>query len=393
MKCCNDETVVMLNDTTSEVNIDLLCDIVTKENSMINVNDMVNDSLSECEIEDSVDNNGYADQMFSVLDELVCDSLNENCDVSNECNSVAVNDHNQDLSQNIYMHEENSRSEVISLRHRYPENMIIGHLNVNSLGMKYQEIAELLNESRMDALMISETKLDNSTKDSLFELNEYVIYRQDKRSNSGGILAYISKNITSTEGPINVCEENVECMSIELNVKDNKILLVCMYKNPKMTPNDFKQRFEDICEKILDNYEHVIIIGDLNFNMFQENNALKSLCPTYNLTNIINDATCFKSNVPTLIDVMLVSKRKKFIKGFSYDVGISDFHNLIGGVLKLNKPVPKQKTVFHRKLNDIDYNVVNNELMNLNLEQMISQESNVNVAFKKMQDSLIQPWT
>ena len=163
-KCSNnantydDPYVEMLNDTN--VNIELMGDILNMEHSMINVNEIVNDSLSECETENSVDNNGHADQMSSVLDDLVCDFY----DVSNECNSLAENVCNLDRSQNMCLHEENNQSEVVTLRHMYPENMIIGHLNVNSLGMKYQEIAELLKESSLDALMMSETKLDKQQK-------------------------------------------------------------------------------------------------------------------------------------------------------------------------------------------------------------------------------------
>ena len=255
--------------------------------------------------------------------------------------------------------------------------------------MKFQEISNLLHESSFDALLLSETKLDSSFQNSLYEIDDYVMYRQDKRSNSGGLLAYISKNVPSTLGPVNFSHETAECMTIELNIKENKIMLVCMYKNPKMTAQNFKEMFENTCEKIFDTYEHVIIIGDLNINFLQDNNILKSLCPAYNLVNIINEPTCFKSNIPTLIDVMLVTKRKKFIRGFSYDVGISDFHNLIGGILKINKPLPKQKVTFYRKLSSIDYNKVNNELRTMNLHEIISKEQNVNNAFNKLQNILI----
>ena len=67
----------------------------------------------------------------------------------------------------------------------------------------------------------------------------------------------------------------------------------------------------------------MIIIGDLNFNMLQDN-MLSKIIPPFNLTNIIKDVTCFKSSDPTLIDVMLVTKRRKFIKGFSENTGISE---------------------------------------------------------------------
>lgn len=94
---------------------------------------------------------------------------------------------------------------------------------------------------------------------------------------------------------------------------DKEGTLRYMYKNPKMHANDFKMYFEDTCESIYDQYEHVIIIGDLNFNMLH-NNALSVLCPVYNLTNIINEPICFKSNRATLIDVMLVTKHRKVFR-------------------------------------------------------------------------------
>ena len=220
--------------------------------------------------------------------------------------------------------------------------MIVSHLNVNSLSRKFDEVSTMIVCSGFEVVALSETKLDSSFQTSLYEIEKYVMYRQDKRSNSGGILIYVSKNIPSTCIPIRKNTENIECLSIELNCNGHKILTVCMYKNPRMSPSDFKSYFEELCETMFNKYEHVIIIGDLNFNMLQ-NNVLSTICPVYNLTDIIDNPTCFKSNQPTLIDVMLVTKRRRFMKGFSIDTGISDFHNLIGGVLRQHPPVPPKK--------------------------------------------------
>jgi len=131
------------------------------------------------------------------------------------------------------------------------------------------------------------------------------MYRQDKQSNSGGMITYVSKNIPSTTVNMNSCNNEIECMPIELNCKGTKILVLGMYKNPKMKPNDFKCSF-----KKLDLYEHIVIIGDLNFNMLQ-NNVLSQMCPTLNLTNIITEPTCHKSNTATLIDSCNASNEKK----------------------------------------------------------------------------------
>jgi hypothetical protein len=302
-----------------------------------------------------------------------------NCQSENECDTCTM--------QNA-IGSDTVLENINFLKNKYPKNTIISHLNVNSLQQKFNEVKDLLKHSNFDVMVLSETKLDSSRRNALYEIENYSIYRQDKRSNSGGLLAYVSNNLQSTTGPLQICNDEIECVTIELNINNNKILLVCMYKNPKINPQNFKQFFEDTCEKLFDQYENVIIIGDLNFNMLTDN-VLSHICPNFNLTNIINKPTCFKSNVPTLIDVMLVSKRKKFIESFSFDTGISDFHNIIGGVLRQYKPLPKQKIVYYRKLSDINYDRVNAELLDVNLENMICQTNNVNEAFDKLQNTLV----
>ena len=107
------------------------------------------------------------------------------------------------------------------------------------------------------------------------------------------------------------------------------------------------------------------------------------------LTYIITEPTCFKSNSPTLIDVMLVTKRRKFIKGFSLDTGKSDIHNLIGGILRQYAPIPSQKTITYRKLASIDYDKVNDELMYMNLDAMIHNIINLNDKYEVLQNTVI----
>ena len=173
--------------------------------------------------------------------------------------------------------------------------------------------------------MLSETKLDKSFKQET-DIDGYLCVRQDKRSNSGGLLAYISKDIPYSVGTINVCNDEIECMSIELNLPNEKIMLMCMYKNSRTDPVIFKRFFEDTCELMSDHYENMIVIGDLNFNMLVDN-MLSNIIPTFNLANVIKEVTHFKSSQPTLIDVMFVTKRRKVLKSFSKSTGISDFHN------------------------------------------------------------------
>ena len=279
------------------------------------------------------------------------------------------------------------QNEIRKVRCTYMNNMIISHLNVNSINQKFNEVKDLIVRSKFEVIILSETKIDDSYRDALFEIENYNMYRQDKRSNSGGIMIYVSKLLPSTLSNINICNNDIECISIEINCNDTKLLVMGMYKNPKMNGNAFKAYFEKTCEEVFEKYENVVIIGDLNFNMLQDN-LLSQMCPPYNLTNIIKEPTCFKSNNATLIDVMLVNKRRKFIKGFSLDTGISDFHNLIGGVMKQHAPIPPKKTIHFRKLENIDYDQVNQELQMMNIDRNI-MENDANDAFNILHTNLI----
>ena len=115
---------------------------------------------------------------------------------------------------------------------------------------------------------------------------------------------------------------------------------------------------------------------------------LKTITPIFNLTNIIHDVTCFKSNTPTLIDVMLVTKRRKILKSFSKSVGISDFHNLIGGVLRIHKPTPKTKKISIRKLSKINYDHVLKDLSQINLMGTLTASADTNAAYDTLQKQL-----
>ena len=276
---------------------------------------------------------------------------------------------------------------LYSVRKSHLNNLIIGHLNINSLSPKICEVRTLQRLCKLDVLVLSETKLDGSYKQETLDIDGFSCVRQDKRSNSGGLLVYISKDIPYSIGNISICNDEIECISIELHIHDEKILILGMYKNPKTDPVLFKRYFQDICEKFTASFENTVIIGDLNFNMLHEN-MLSNIMPSYNLTNVINDTTCFKSNQPTLIDVMLVTKRRKIMKSFSENVGISDFHNLIGGVLRLHKPAPKTKKVSVRKLSKIDYEKVLSDISETDLFQMMTNLSDTNNAYEALEKHL-----
>ena len=86
------------------------------------------------------------------------------------------------------------RSKLDKIRIKNFDRLIIGNLNINSLSSKFDQL-RLLIQGKVDILIITETKLDDS-----FPVDQFIIsgyskpYRLDRNRNGGG-LSYILEKI------------------------------------------------------------------------------------------------------------------------------------------------------------------------------------------------------
>ena len=87
------------------------------------------------------------------------------------------------------------------------------------------------------------------------------------------------------------------------------------------------------CENI-----NLVILGDLNVDMFKQN-KLSDCLEVNGLANIIKEATCNKGK-PSLIDLIISNKPRRLMNALSVDTGLSDFHNLICAASRFD--IPKQ---------------------------------------------------
>ena len=58
--------------------------------------------------------------------------------------------------------------------------------------------------------------------------------------------------------------------------------------------------------------------------------------------------TCFKSELPTLIDVIITDSKLRISSVLNVDVGLSDFHHLVCAATKLNAPMINRATFQYR---------------------------------------------
>ena len=83
------------------------------------------------------------------------------------------------------------------LRLKNPNRIIIGHLNINSIRNKFEELKLLVKDS-LDLIIITETKIDNSFIISQFLIDGFSMpFRADRDKHGGGILVYIRESINA----------------------------------------------------------------------------------------------------------------------------------------------------------------------------------------------------
>ena len=77
----------------------------------------------------------------------------------------------------------------------YPKNLIIGHLNVNSVRNKFSSLQQTV-LSKFDILLLSETKIDDYFLDYHFFAEGFKRYRKDKTKTGAGLLLYANEKLS-----------------------------------------------------------------------------------------------------------------------------------------------------------------------------------------------------
>ena len=109
---------------------------------------------------------------------------------------------------------------------------MIRHCNVRSLlsSSTVDEISHLLEDHAIDILALSETWMDSNIPDHFLIVSGYLIFRNDRNRNGGGILVYVSDKLTVRQ--LSLCEnDNTESLWLSVSYC-NKNIVASYYQPP-----------------------------------------------------------------------------------------------------------------------------------------------------------------
>ena len=306
--------------------------------------------------------------------------LNENYahDVNGSVHSVNVNDPAICSSDEILYspsfaasqaHENHTEGEVDDphiilnkIRAKNNERIIIGHININSLENKFESLESLIKD-KVDIIMVSETKIDAS-----FPLAQFIIkgysppFRRDRDFHRGGLIIYIREDIPCKLLTLENLPNDVESIFIEIRVRKTKWLLVGGYNPKKASIAYFLDSISKQIDKLLGNYDRLIILGDFNSAMSEK--PMTDFCDMYNLHNLITEPTCYKNpNNTSSIDLMLTNSKYSFQNSVTVETGLSDFHKMTISVLKMYFKKGEPIAINYRSYKQFNQNDFRNELL------------------------------
>ena len=105
---------------------------------------------------------------------------------------------------------------------KYPNNIIIGHLNINSLRNKFEILSPSFADI-FDIFMIPEIKLDDTFNSAQFSMNGFFVpHRLDYNDKGGEILLYVRETLIVLPLKKYSLLSNIEAMFFELNLRSIK---------------------------------------------------------------------------------------------------------------------------------------------------------------------------
>lgn len=197
-------------------------------------------------------------------------------------------------------------------------NLNIFHVNIRSLNANIDSLIQFLISIPLQFHMVvlSEVWACNIDFYSKVLGNYQFFYDIPIKSKVGGTAVYIHQSLSTFLRPdlrINFSSEYpIEQLWLEIDAKNEKFLIGCLYRHPKCNINHFSYNLNAFLNSPeIDKYKHnILILGDininlLNFDLSSDINAYLDVFLTHGFTPLINSPTRVTANSNTLIDHFL----------------------------------------------------------------------------------------
>lgn len=278
----------------------------------------------------------------------------------------------------------------------FDNNIQILFQNIQGISNKTPLLQQLLQESRLEVLCLSETFLTEN-KQSYIQIDGYRMAASYCRKNRkrGGVAILVKENLEVEE------RKDISNLSVEfiieycsIEIKCLNLLIICIYRSDREM-EVFQESFIKLLNKLKsESRKNIIIGGDFNINILEntrKSTDFKNLLLTYNFVQQVKKPTRICVTTATCIDLIFTN--------FSWthteiqDYGLSDHH---GVIVKIGTEqlftVRKTQIVFKRLFSGSHIDKFKKELREINWDKLFNKSQCINKNYeiynKKIQELL-----
>lgn len=159
------------------------------------------------------------------------------------------------------------------------------------------------------------------------QLQNYQLFRKDRKTNGGGLVIYVKEDLRCTLRD-NLHVDGIETLWLEVKQAMQKSFLLGYTYRPPSANQKWITDFESILEQVYSENKEIILLGDFNLNLLENNinrNWLQ-VTESVNLTQLVNMPTRVTANSSTLIDHAYCNKPENIVDIFVPFYAISDHY-------------------------------------------------------------------
>ena len=189
----------------------------------------------------------------------------------------------------------------------------------------------------------------------------------------GGVSVYVDRKYSAVKiHELSICNDHIETCCVKLNSNCNlNIVLISVYRPPNSSPFEFISILLQILNNFALNNDKILISGDFNLNILNENSSTRQLkfeLQSLGFISVISKPTRFDPNpdiLPTLLDHIWIN----FFHSFSCGIIFSDVTDHCPTFLLISSNSPKPIDNINRKIVFRDHceNNLNNFLYKVSL--------------------------
>lgn len=216
------------------------------------------------------------------------------------------------------------------------EKLNISHINVQSLCArqftKFNELKMSFIDNKIDIICMTETWLSDKITDSMIEIDNFQLVRNDRNRQGGGICVYYRKNLNCRIVSKSISSpyfHTTEFLLLEMQCGLNKFLLGVYYNPPTSDCSGLlASHFEEYNIK----YDSTFFIGDFNTNLMKDSNKSRSFRDVLERKSFvcINDEPTFFHNTGcSQLDLLLTDSPQLIIKNDQISMPGVSSHDMI----------------------------------------------------------------